>query len=259
MEVEEIEIKDLKKAGLTAYEAKSYICLLRYGAQEGPEVAKRSDVPKTRVYDSLRSLVDKGLASKIQENPMRFSPIDPESGLKSLFEKKRNKLKFHEEKALEDLKKINKKEKKEGKVEEKVDVVAGFDKMFSMISERFKDTREELLIFSVGEEIPNKLKVTIQRLRNRNVDVKFIASKYDQENIEILREFQNKLGMNIRHYNTTQEYTFSVRDGKRVMINVRDPKDKEDRICVFFDIPGLSQALRDYFYSLWEKGEDLDL
>lgn len=259
MNRETIELEDLKRGGLTTYQARAYICLLRYGPQEGSEVAQHTEIPKTRVYDVLKSLIDEGLASKIQDNPMKFSPIDPESGLKSLFEEKVNKLKFHQQKALEELHGLQEKKQEKEKVEEKVDVISGFDKMFSYVNERFKETRDELLIFSVGEEIPNSLKVTMKRLVDRGVDLKFIASKYDEENIDILREFKNRLGMQIRHVDTTQEYTFSVRDGQGVMINVRDPEDREDRISVFFSIPSLAQALRDYFYSLWGEGERVDV
>lgn len=250
-----VDLESLKEAGLTEYESKAYIGLLRYGASKGGELAEKTDVARARIYDVLRSLGDKGLANKIQEDPVKYSPVEPETGLKSLYRQKIENLKFHEEKAIEDLKEVESQVEEPG-IEESVNVVMGYDRMFSHVTQDYSQATDEILILSVGEEIPHKLKRQLKQLRERDVELRFIASKNDEENREILEEFQDYIGWKMRHYPTTQDYSLSVQDREKVMINVRNPENRDERISVFFEIEGLAEALADYFEQLWsEAGE----
>ena len=53
----------LTKLGLTSYEAKSYLALIRRDSSTAAQVARVSGVPRQRIYDVLATLVEKGLAS----------------------------------------------------------------------------------------------------------------------------------------------------------------------------------------------------
>jgi len=76
---------------LSEYEAKIYFSLLK----EGPSTARRlsmiSDVPRTKIYGTLKKLIDRGLVIKIPENPTRFASLSPTDAFKPilrLYEKK---------------------------------------------------------------------------------------------------------------------------------------------------------------------------
>lgn len=57
----------LKAAGLSGYEAKAYIALIRAaGPVNGYEVAKSSGVPRSTVYETLAKLVARGAAFEVQ-------------------------------------------------------------------------------------------------------------------------------------------------------------------------------------------------
>ena len=43
------------------------------------------------------------------------------------------------------------------------------------------------------------------------------------------------------------------------MINVRNPKIKEERISIFFEIRGLAKSLDEYFKDIWDKANVLRL
>ncbi|MBA3298327.1 MAG: TrmB family transcriptional regulator, partial [Acidobacteria bacterium] len=53
----------LTRLGLTAYEARAYVALIRRDSSTAAELARLANLPRQRVYDVLATLVDKGLAS----------------------------------------------------------------------------------------------------------------------------------------------------------------------------------------------------
>ena len=67
----------LENANLTAYEADAYLTLIDYGRLPAVDVAKKSDVPTSQVYDTLRSLESKGFVNTIDQDRLHAEPSDP--------------------------------------------------------------------------------------------------------------------------------------------------------------------------------------
>lgn len=67
----------LENADLTTYEADAYLTLVDYGRLPAVDVAKKSDVPTTQVYDTLRSLESKGFVDTIDRDRLHAEPSDP--------------------------------------------------------------------------------------------------------------------------------------------------------------------------------------
>jgi sugar-specific transcriptional regulator TrmB len=67
--------------GLSGYEARAYLALLRLGEASPREVAEEAGVPTQRIYDVLRRLSRRGLVSRVGEG--RFRAVDPERALKA--------------------------------------------------------------------------------------------------------------------------------------------------------------------------------
>ncbi len=78
----EIIISKLAELGLSGYEAKAYLSLLRENPATAYEVGKSSGVPTSKVYEVLKRLVEKGIISIIDEGRTRqYVPIEPEEFL----------------------------------------------------------------------------------------------------------------------------------------------------------------------------------
>jgi sugar-specific transcriptional regulator TrmB len=74
-----VEIVDgLRKLGLTEYEARSYAALVGLGEATAREVHEASGVPRTRVYDILRDLTEKGFVEFVLGSPTYYRAIEPE-------------------------------------------------------------------------------------------------------------------------------------------------------------------------------------
>jgi sugar-specific transcriptional regulator TrmB len=254
----EVDLEVLKEAGLTEYEAKCYVALLRYGSMEGSEVAEKANVPKTRVYDSLRSLDEKNLVSKIQERPMKFSPVEPEKGLKPLYEKEVERLNHLEEKALDSLQSVEGERELESGIEKKVDVVHGEEEFFEQCFQRIQEATDKVYVMGVGRDPPRKLNLEVRKLMERGVEARFLTTKYDEENRERVEKFREETGIDMRIYPEGPKFAFYIIDNREAMVNVLDEEVKDDRLTVFMEVPELAKGLEEYFDSMWKKGIQLE-
>jgi len=77
-------IECLKSLGLTKYEARVYIALLKIVGATASEIHEISGVPRASVYTVIDQLLDKGLVSVSQSAPKRFAAISPEDAITRL-------------------------------------------------------------------------------------------------------------------------------------------------------------------------------
>jgi len=81
-------------AGLSEYEAKVYMSLVTIGAAKARKVSTTCGVPRTKVYGTLKKLMERGLVIEIPGQPRKFAPTSPaaafEDYIRSFQEKTRN-------------------------------------------------------------------------------------------------------------------------------------------------------------------------
>ncbi|MDI9569575.1 MAG: helix-turn-helix domain-containing protein [Pseudomonadota bacterium] len=65
----------LNSMGLTIYEAKAYLTLLRKHPSHGHEISRRSGVPGPKIYETLNRMVQKGLVAALNTDPQMYSPL----------------------------------------------------------------------------------------------------------------------------------------------------------------------------------------
>ncbi len=63
---------------LGEYEIEAYLTVLEHGQLTASEIADRTDIPQPRVYDTVRSLSDRGLIELRETRPMQIIAVDPE-------------------------------------------------------------------------------------------------------------------------------------------------------------------------------------
>lgn len=69
-------IEYLLAFGLTRVEATIYTTLLSHGTMTGYEIAKETGISRSNVYGSLTSLVEKGAAYTLEEDAVKFVPVE---------------------------------------------------------------------------------------------------------------------------------------------------------------------------------------
>ncbi len=76
--LEERIVGAMKDLGFTASDARIYVSLLKQSPSTGYELAARSGVPRSAIYNVLNRLQARGLVNAVEKNPARYRPLDPE-------------------------------------------------------------------------------------------------------------------------------------------------------------------------------------
>ena len=63
---------------LNEYEINAYLAVLEHGQLSASEIADETDIPQPRVYDTVRSLAERGLVELQESRPIQALAIDPE-------------------------------------------------------------------------------------------------------------------------------------------------------------------------------------
>ena len=85
-----MDISKLKEIGLTDSEVKIYLALLRLGQAKSGALTKETKLHKSRVYECLNRLIDKGLVSYVTKDFIKyFSATSPERIIDYLEERKK--------------------------------------------------------------------------------------------------------------------------------------------------------------------------
>ena len=74
-----IAIEQLETLGLSSYAARTYVSLVSLGNGTAREVSQVSEVPRTRVYDAVEELNQRGLVDVQQSSPKQFWAISSET------------------------------------------------------------------------------------------------------------------------------------------------------------------------------------
>ncbi|WP_435128820.1 HTH-type sugar sensing transcriptional regulator TrmB [Halobaculum sp. D14] len=67
-----------ERFNLGEYEIDAYLAVLENGELTASDIANRTDIPQPRVYDTVRSLSDRGLVELRESRPMKIVAVDPD-------------------------------------------------------------------------------------------------------------------------------------------------------------------------------------
>jgi sugar-specific transcriptional regulator TrmB len=97
LEIEECEIAALRRLGLSEYESRIYLVLVRMGTIKASEISFFGQVPRTKTYGAIKELERKGLLRMIPGKPEGYAPRSPSEVLMPLVVKLTRELKDTEE------------------------------------------------------------------------------------------------------------------------------------------------------------------
>lgn len=166
----------LKEYGLSEKEVQVYIALLPLGSINLQEIAKRIDLPRTTIYNTLNYLVAKGLVSFITNKGVRFyEAAEPIKLLEKLNEKK--ELLSSVLPKLESL-------KKSIKESSSVEIFQGSKGLFTILSDVFKKKQQTYYFgsYSLSKKVLKHQPEHFRTIRlDRKIPAKIVIDKYDEE------------------------------------------------------------------------------
>jgi sugar-specific transcriptional regulator TrmB len=88
-------INNLLSLGFSEYESKAYLSLLKGFPATSYEIAKKSGIPTSKIYEVLNKLLDKGLMTQLEDNDkLKYVPISPDEFIDSYKNKMSETLKI---------------------------------------------------------------------------------------------------------------------------------------------------------------------
>ena len=177
--------KSLEKVGLTSYEIKTFVSLLKNGELTASELSEKSGVPYSKIYEILGMLVEKGWIGSDKSRPTRYFAKSPNTALQTMKQKAEVDFAKNEKTILNDLNPLY---EKTG-VSERPDiwVISGTMNIANKILEIIESCRKEVLIAvpKAGEELVKQALPRIRQLYDKGVKVTILTSdKFDKNTVK---------------------------------------------------------------------------
>ena len=259
-------INQLQEIGLSKREAEVYLALLQKKEFTAPDIAKITTITRTKVYEILQNLINKGLCSENHKDAVKvYRGVNPKIAIKNILEIHKNELEKKKKIArnFEDiLTSIYKENLTNYDPLDYIEVV----KDRGQIKERWlklqASTKKELLIFTkapytglLEDNIEDQNEITLKKVK-----VKSIYESKDVKNKSQKKEFIKI----IESYIATGEEARIIKnlpmklvisDESLTMFALNDPISLKASITTLIvNHPSFAIALKNVFNSYWEKG-----
>jgi sugar-specific transcriptional regulator TrmB len=256
-------VSQLNQLGLTTYEAKAYIALIRRGYSTAAEVARLAAVPRQRIYDVLATLVEKGLASTRPGRVVKYTAAPPDTAIERMVADHRQRLHQMERNAAQMIKQLEPAYSAGQGETDPLDYIEVLRDRRA-INERFQELqagiKREILVFTKPpyatppQENVEGLEVT---QAHRACSVYEFSIFDDPETIEGVRGFI-EAGEEARFVEDLP-LKLVIIDETIVMFGMQDPvAGSSDFTMVVVEHPQLAKVLKTAFSTIWREGLTFD-
>jgi sugar-specific transcriptional regulator TrmB len=249
----------LTRLGLTSYEAKAYLALLRRDSSTAAQAARLANVPRQRIYDVLASLVDKGLASTRPGQVVKYAAVAPDLALERLVSDHRSKLAEleRETKALiEELKPAFHAGKEQANPLEYIEVLRDRRAINERFDELQAGIKDEILVFTKPPYAtpPQEEVVGLEVSKTHEARSVYEFSVFDDADVtEGVRRFI-EAGEKAR-FVPDLPLKLVIIDESTVMFGMEDPVAGESELTIMVvEHPQLASILKIAFDTVWDQG-----
>ena len=252
----------LVRLGLTTYEARAYVTLVRRDSFTAAQVSRQAGLPRQRIYDVLGSLVQRGLASARPGTVVKYAAMTPQLAIERLVAARRNELQALERDAAELIEFLTPQYQAGRSHTDPLEYIEVLRDR-GAIAERFRDLRahveREILIFRRPPyDQPTSHRPPDRRRRAPVVrSIYELSALHDRGQEDQLRTLV-AAGEEIR-FVPELPHELVIADESIVMFGMRDPvAGAAEQTMVIVEHPALAATLRVAFLSAWEQGMTFD-
>ncbi len=232
----------LKELNLTEYEAKALVTLFKFSESDAPTISRNSEIPKTRIYDVLDKLKEKGYVLEVYKSPKTYKIINPDEIFKGLLDSKKNEL-LNLSKKVDEVVLNTTWSSYATNTPEKVLQVNNLKDYNKFLSQEFESAQKEIHGFTNLDERIDSLKSVFT---NKNLNVSILTNPVTK-----LHEIPKHVSVQ----ETNHSMDAFVVDKKKVIMALNDlssPK-KAYNLTVLENNPTLANALLSHFKDYWKK------
>jgi sugar-specific transcriptional regulator TrmB len=170
-------VMSLEEFGLSKYEAKAYLTMIGKGSLSASEIAYYSNLPRTKVYPTLKKLEKKKLSVISQQKPVICSPISPEEAFGEIVELHERRLK-NMKKIVEILQRINNEAQSPAGSEEKryfiLDPTSALERVANLIASSRSSVNAILDVW--GIRLISQCKLSLLRAINSGIKIRLVIA-----------------------------------------------------------------------------------
>lgn len=239
----------LVKLGLSQIEAETYRILHEEGSLSVKQAAGKLNVLPNALYRVFDGLSEKGLVISSGKYPATYKPLSASIALDMFIKNKIRDLETTKEEIVSSFNNVKSSD------QTRIDIIKTTGEFFTAYVQLAKQAREEILIISIGEDVPDEVLLANRDALKKGISIRFIVHKYDKTNHDVLIRWQ-KMGLKVKYY---QDWGFHlvIVDGVKSLLAVNNPDNTNERLAMKIYSRGLSNAYADYFNSIWERSEEI--
>ena len=237
----------LRELGLTEYETETYIALLKSGVLTASEVSDQSNVPYSKIYETLNSLERKGWIEAEHGRPSKYFPKPPVEALSMTRLRFEEKLHGWEKTINAELQPIF--EQREIREKPDIWILRGELSVLAKLQEMLDNAKSEVMIAvpAFARPFVGFFANFLEGLYERNVRVSFmVVGSAENWNIE-----SSGLNAQVR----ARDSMFGggvICDSKEALLMLGEDKPT---LVIWSNHVGLVKFARDYFQYLWDSSE----
>lgn len=261
------EVMDmLKSLGLNSYERKLFVTLLSKGTSNAGTLSELSGVPRSRTYDVLESLADKGFIVVQSSKPLKYVAIDPREALDRLKSKheedynimvKRIEL-VKKGKNIDELQKLFKNGIKTVDPTDFTGALKGRNSMNQQMQTLIKNSKKSFSLvtsFDGLKELYENHSKSLQEAAKRGVKIK-IAARLENANDEAVKQL--KSFAEIKNIKSDVSGRFAIADSKEfifALTNDSNTHPTQDLHLWSQSDHAAGELLEPLFRMLWKNSE----
>jgi len=239
----------LRELALTEYETETYLALLRSGVLTASEVSEQSNVPYSKIYETLNALERKGWIEVEHGRPSKYFPKSPIEALAITKIQFEEKLHNWEKTITTELQPLF--EQREIREKPDIWILRGELNVIAKLQEMLGNVRNEVMIAApvFAKPFASLFASLLKEVHKRNVKVLFMATgnlkEWDFGNLTSTADVRlrdNMFGGGV------------ICDGKEALLILGEDKPS---LVIWSNHVGLVKFARDYFQYLWESSENI--
>ncbi|MCW4020782.1 MAG: TrmB family transcriptional regulator [Candidatus Bathyarchaeota archaeon] len=239
----------LREIGLTEYETRAYLHLLRTGATTASQISEDTDVPYSKIYEVLNSLEKKGWTETRAGRPRRYYPKSPVEALEVVRLRLEDTMKTWRRSAVEELQPLY--DKREIREKPDVWILRGEFDTIAKLKELIGNAENELMIAvpALTKPLLGAVLPVFRSFVDTNVKLFIMVSKDQGPSLDAL----SKIG-EVR----VRDSMFGggiIADGREALLILGE---KKPSLIIWSDHIGLVKFAKDYFQHLWNTAEKIE-
>jgi sugar-specific transcriptional regulator TrmB len=256
-------VAQLTRLGLTSYEAKAYLTLIRRDSFTAAQVARQSGLPRQRIYDVLGSLVQKGLAVARPGTVVKYAATAPELAVDQLLGAHRDDLSRMERDArqmVSDLKPAYEAGQEKTDPLEYIEVLRDRRAINERFAELQAAVKSEILVFTKPPYAtpPQENVEGLEVIETHEARSLYEFSVFDEPAVMLGVQRFVEAGEDAR-FVPELPLKLVIIDETIVMFGMEDPvAGSSDLTIVVVEHKSLAKVLKTAFNAIWESGLTFD-